>query len=401
MLFRSYAGQVPGTPFSLPLFMDVMDSTPAQATGADNSRTTAPVFDGAPMRFAHAVTAWQKAHGRNSLPWQHTRDPYRIWLSEIMLQQTQVATVIGYYERFLQRFPDVQSLAAAAQEDVMPYWAGLGYYARARNLHRCAQVVCAEWGGKFPPTAAQIATLPGIGRSTAAAIAAFAYGERSPIMDGNVRRVFARCFGVEGQTNERAVENRLWALAEEMVAAAPATLDMTAYTQGLMDLGAQRCTRSRPCCDACPLQVGCHARLHNRQHELPTPRERKAVPERTCAMLVLNHQGRILLEQQRSPGIWGGLWSLPRYDDAPALQADCALLGFEHDQPCRMAAFTHVFTHFRLHIEPWYLHSDAPLMVMSPGIRQSWIPIAQLPEVALPAPVRKLLDGLFPPQSLI
>ena len=391
---------ITGSTCFLPFLMDSTDTTPHAAAG-ETAGATAARFDGAPEQFASAIAHWQKACGRKGLPWQDTRDPYRIWLSEIMLQQTQVTTVMGYYDRFLKRFPDVQALAAASQEEVMPYWAGLGYYARARNLHRCAQTVCAEWNGVFPPTVPEIATLPGIGRSTAAAIAAFAYGERSPIMDGNVKRVFTRCFGIEGQVTERAVENRLWTLADEMVSAAPETLDMTAYIQGLMDLGSQCCTRTKPNCQACPLQAACHARLHSRQHELPTPRARKAVPERECAMLVLNHQGRILLEQQRSPGIWGGLWSLPRYDDATALRADTELLGFVQDEPCRMAAFTHVFTHFRLRIEPWYLHSEAPLMVMSPGIRQAWVPIPQLGEMALPAPVRKLLDGLFPPCSLI
>ena len=204
------------------------------------------------MDFAPRIVAWQRQHGRHDLPWQNTRDPYRIWLSEIMLQQTQVATVIPYYERFLQRFPDVAALAAAAQEDVMPYWAGLGYYARARNLHRCAQEIARDWNGRFPPTAEAIATLPGIGRSTAAAIAAFAYGERSPILDGNVKRVFTRHFGIAGDPAKRETEQRLWALADAQVDAAPG-LDMAAYTQGLMDLGATLCTRGKPACDRCPV----------------------------------------------------------------------------------------------------------------------------------------------------
>src|SRR5690606_26915140 len=187
--------------------------------------------------FASMVVDWQKREGRHHLPWQGTRDPYRIWLSEIMLQQTQVTTVITYYERFLKRFPTVRALAEARQEDVMPYWAGLGYYARARNLHRCAQEICETWSGSFPSTADDIASLPGIGRSTAAAIAAFAYGERRPIMDGNVKRVFTRHFGIFGPTAERKTEQLLWHTADSVLAQAPATLDMAAYTQGLMDLG--------------------------------------------------------------------------------------------------------------------------------------------------------------------
>lgn len=344
--------------------------------------------------FAETVVAWQKRHGRHHLPWQGTRDPYRIWLSEIMLQQTQVTTVIGYYQRFLERFPSVQALAAASQDDVMPYWAGLGYYARARNLHRCAQALCNEWGGTFPPTSTEIATLPGIGRSTAAAIAAFVYGERSPILDGNVKRVFTRYFGIHGITTERATENALWEKAEALVAAAPAELDMAAYTQGLMDLGAQCCTRSRPDCAGCPLAAGCHARQHACQHTLPTPRKKKNVPERECVMLVMRRKNHVLLEQQPSPGIWGGLWSFPRYDDAQALRAACARLGATWDDAQKMAGLVHVFSHFRLHIEPWYVHEDkAPALSAKTG--QAWVAIDELPAAALPAPVRKIADGLF------
>ena len=229
------------------------------------------------MEFSPRIVAWQRLHGRHDLPWQNTRDPYRIWLSEIMLQQTQVATVIPYYERFLARFPDVAALAAAAQEDVMPYWAGLGYYARARNLHRCAQEIARDWQGRFPPTAEAIATLPGIGRSTAAAIAAFAYGERSPILDGNVKRVFTRHFGIAGDPSKREVEQRLWALADTQVEVAP-DLDMAAYTQGLMDLGATLCTRGKPACDKCPVADTCVARREGRQAELPTPKRARRCP---------------------------------------------------------------------------------------------------------------------------
>jgi A/G-specific adenine glycosylase len=348
-----------------------------------------------PGAFAERIVTWQRDHGRHNLPWQGTRDPYRIWLSEIMLQQTQVATVIGYYARFLDRFPDIPALAQSDQADVMPYWAGLGYYARARNLHRCAQELCQRWNGRFPDNAEDIATLPGIGRSTAAAIAAFAYGARSPIMDGNVKRVFTRYFGIPGVTSTRAVEQRLWSTADAMLEAAPATLDMAAYTQGLMDLGSDICTRSRPDCMRCPLADSCYALMEGKQGELPSPKPRRASPERHCAMLVLNDGANILLEQQPSPGIWGGLWSLPQYDSAQALSAACVALGHEGAPPRKMAGLLHVFTHFRLHIEPWYLHSaipDAP--TARPG--QAWLPIAGLASTALPAPVKKILSGLFP-----
>ena len=342
--------------------------------------------------FAVRVCAWQREHGRHHLPWQATRDPYRIWLSEIMLQQTQVSTVIPYYERFLERFPDITSLAAAEQEAVMPYWAGLGYYARARNLHRCAQVLVAEHGGRFPPSSREIAELPGIGRSTAAAIAAFAYGERSPIMDGNVKRVFTRFFGIHGYPGLRAVEQRLWELAEAAVEQAPPDLDMSAYTQGLMDLGAQRCSRGKPQCAACPLADDCQANRLGLQQQLPEPRPRKAIPERHCAMLLLHRDGHLLLEKQPQTGIWGGLWSLPRYDDAQTLAETCRAKGIAVPAKGRMAGFAHTFTHFRLHIEPWLV--EAPPSVAEWAPEQSWTPFGQLAEAALPAPVRKLLDAL-------
>lgn len=350
--------------------------------------------------FASTIVQWQRDHGRHHLPWQGTRDPYRIWLSEIMLQQTQVATVIGYYQRFLERFPDIDTLAGASQEEVMPYWAGLGYYARARNLHRCAQTLAAEWDGRFPACSDQIASLPGIGRSTAAAIAAFAYGERSPIMDGNVKRVFTRYFGIHGVTSERATEQTLWQKAQEALDTAPASLDMTAYTQGLMDLGSQRCTRGKPACEACPLQAGCYARQQGLQQALPTPKKRKAIPERQCLMLVAHHDGCILLQRQPSPGIWGGLWSLPKFEDDARLRAAALALSGCGTGPQRMAGLSHTFTHFKLHIEPWYLDVDelaANMPLSEPwGSAGSWTAISELAGTALPAPIRKILDGLFP-----
>ena len=346
-------------------------------------------------RFASTITTWQKTHGRHHLPWQGTRDPYRIWLSEIMLQQTQVATVIGYYQRFLERFPTLHALAQASQEEVMPYWAGLGYYARARNLHRCAQVIDEQWNGHFPRSPEDIATLPGIGRSTAAAIAAFSYQTRSPIMDGNVKRVFTRYFGVEGVTSERATEQALWHIAEAVMEAAPQDLDMTAYTQGLMDLGSQCCTRSQPSCAACPLQHKCYAMQHARQHELPTPKKKKSTPEKSCVMLIARHADHILLEQQPSPGIWGGLWSLPKYDSTDALTTACHHLNIPATSAKKIAGLVHVFTHFKLHIEPWYV--DNPTAVLAePGPTQRWVALNDLRSTALPTPAKKLLEGLFP-----
>lgn len=309
-----------------------------------------------------------------------------------MLQQTQVGTVIPYYERFLERFPDIATLANAQQEEVMPYWAGLGYYARARNLHRCAQVLVAEHGGRFPASSVEIARLPGIGRSTAAAIAAFSVGERSPIMDGNVRRVFTRFFGVHGYPGLRAVEQRLWSLAEAALEQAPADLNMAAYTQGLMDLGSQVCTRGKPQCDVCPLVTDCEAYRLGLQRVLPEPRPRRAVPERQCAMLLLHADNHLLLEKQPENGLWGGLWSLPRYEDSTALVQACQAQGITVNEHGRMASFVHVFTHFRLHIEPWLVEAGARAAEPSP--HQSWIPFTQLGDIAVPAPVRSLLQAL-------
>jgi len=350
--------------------------------------------------FAPTVVQWQRQAGRHGLPWQGTRDPYRIWLSEIMLQQTQVATVIGYYQRFLQRFPTVQALAQAEQDDVMPYWAGLGYYARARNLHRCAREICAKWQGRFPATADDIMTLPGIGRSTAAAIAAFAYGERSPIMDGNVKRVFTRYFGIHGNPAAGATEQILWDTAERIVRAAPDDLDMAAYTQGLMDLGAGLCTRTRPDCVACPLAGSCYARREGRQHELPSPKPRKQNAQRQCHMLILESAGAVLLQQRPSSGIWGGLWSLPQFDSREALEQACTHWGQRLAPAQKMAGLSHTFTHFKLHIEPWLVVCDMPLAA-EPAPDHAWFAIGGLADAALPAPVRKLLDGLYAQDDLV
>ncbi|WP_269901217.1 A/G-specific adenine glycosylase [Paenalcaligenes faecalis] len=349
--------------------------------------------------FAQSVVDWQLSHGRQHLPWQHTKDPYRIWLSEIMLQQTQVATVLGYYERFLARFPTVSALGVAEQSEVMPYWAGLGYYARARNLHKCAQTIHYEYGGQFPRSSKELATLSGIGPSTAAAIAAFAYGERSPIMDGNVKRVFCRYFGVYGLTHLRATENKLWDLARQVIAAAPADLNMTAYTQGQMDLGSQVCTRGQPNCSACPLQAGCYALEHQTQTELPTPKPKTKQAERHCDMLIWQQGNQILVEQRPDSGIWGGLLTLPQFEDESQLQQFILNQGLSLNETHKMAGLTHVFSHFKLHITPWWIQTSTPLR--EPSVQQQWIDLTQLDQTALPAPVLKLLTGIKNQQPIL
>jgi len=331
-----------------------------------------------PDDFATSLVRWQKAAGRHDLPWQEQRDPYRVWLSEIMLQQTQVATVIPYYRRFLARFPDLASLAAAPAADVMALWSGLGYYARARNLQRAAQAIVAMHGGRFPRRIEDIQALPGIGRSTAAAVAVFAFGERAAILDGNVKRVLTRVFGIAGFPGEKAVENRLWAVAESLLPAR----DLVAYTQGLMDLGAKLCTRGLPRCGECPLAAQCVARREDRIAELPTPRMKRAVPQRAVRVLVLVNRGRVLLEQRPPQGIWGGLLSLPELPEGrlPRNYADA--------QP--LPAVRHAFTHFRLDIAP-LLCKISRGDTAPDGI---WLSLKKLDAAPLPAPIRKILESL-------
>jgi A/G-specific adenine glycosylase len=346
--------------------------------------------------FARRLIAWQREHGRHDLPWQNTRDPYRIWLSEIMLQQTQVSTVIPYYARFLERFPDVAALAAAPLDDVMALWAGLGYYSRARNLHRCAQAVVEQHGGAFPATVDALAELPGIGRSTAAAIASFAFAARATILDGNVKRVLARVFGVEGFPGEKRVENAMWALAESLLPDGGSAADVGAYTQGLMDLGATVCGRGRPECARCPFAADCVANLTGRQRELPVARPKKTVPTRRTWMLVLFDGDAVLLEKRPPAGIWGGLWSLPEAADEAALAERSHAFGGAGALE-RLTPFTHTFTHFKLEIEPRAADVDADGARLAPEAGDSetaWVPLGNLDAYGVPAPVRKLLDSL-------
>lgn len=336
--------------------------------------------------FASLLITWQKRHGRHGLPWQQSRDPYAVWLSEIMLQQTQVGSVIPYYQRFMLRFPDIAALAAAPLDDVLAHWSGLGYYARGRNLHRAAQAIMAQHGGKFPDEFDAVVALPGIGRSTAAAILAFAFGQRRAILDGNVKRVFARNFGIAGWPDQPALLKQLWALAESLLP----EQHIEAYTQGLMDLGATLCTRANPRCGECPLRGDCVALRDQRVRELPTPRPRKALPEKRTAMLLLLDGNDILLEKRPPTGIWGGLWSLPEI----APEADALVMarrfGVEAELLPALPAFTHTFTHFRLAITP------QPLRVVkrlphAGETRTLWVDLDEAPAAALPTAVRSLL----------
>ena len=339
-------------------------------------------------RFSTRLIAWQKEHGRHDLPWQQTRDVYRIWLSEIMLQQTQVSTATPYYLRFLERFPDDATLAAAAQDEVLEYWAGLGYYARARNLHRCAQAIVAGHAGAFPASAAQMAELPGIGRSTAAAIAAFAFGQRGAILDGNVKRVLARVFGIEGFPGKLAVERELWALAESLLPERMAPGEIEIYTQGIMDLGATLCTRSRPDCGKCPMRGLCVAEREGRQGELPTAKPAKAVPERTVKVSVFLDGDRVLLQRRPSSGIWGGLLALPEGEPERLAIA----LGLIPQTSIPLPELRHTFTHFRLTLSPLLCRVSAPAACNEPGM--VWLPLTRINDAALPTPIRKILAAL-------
>lgn len=336
--------------------------------------------------FAARLVAWQKRHGRRDLPWQGTKDPYRIWLSEVMLQQTQVSAVIPYYERFLRQFPSVEALARASEDGVLRLWSGLGYYARGRNLHAAAKQIAAQ--GRFPGTSAAIAELPGVGRSSAAAIAAFAFGERSAILDGNVKRVLARCFGVEGWPGTAAVQARLWVIAEKLLP----ERDVGTYTQALMDLGATVCTRISPACTACPLKSSCVAYKQNRVGTLPTPRPRQTLPQRSATWLVLRQAGRVLLERRPASGLWGGLWSFPECDHREPHAYCREVLNYDVEAMRDLAPLQHGFTHFQLHIRPVVCDVRRSARAEAPG--RLWLDLPDAREAAIPAPVRKVLNSV-------
>ena len=352
--------------------------------------------------FSQAVITWQKQHGRHHLPWQQSREAYRVWLSEIMLQQTQVTAVIPYYEKFLNSFPTVFDLAAASSESVMAHWSGLGYYTRARNLHQCAKKVVELYQGHFPADPLLLEQLPGIGRSTAAAITAFSYGINAAILDGNVKRVFARVFGIAGYPGSKPVEDDLWQRAMALLP----EQGIEAYTQGLMDLGATLCTRSSPSCLRCPLQARCVAHAENRTAELPTRKPKKQIKEKQAVMLVLIHQGQVLLERRPDRGIWGGLLSLPEMAGMTALETDQApdaidaqalhtmidQFGVPGEQRL-LPDIEHVFTHFKLHIRA-VLVALTQLHSRPVDDRYVWMPLSGMAEAALPAPIKTLLLSL-------
>jgi len=341
------------------------------------------------LRFAPRLLAWFETDGRKDLPWQRDPVPYRVWISEVMLQQTQVAAVIPYFEAFTRRFPDVRLLAEARLDEVLHLWSGLGYYARARNLHRAAQAVLDRHGGRFPRDLESVMALPGIGRSTAGAILALSGGERHPILDGNVKRVLARQFGVEGYPGEAAVEARLWALAD----ACTPYGRLAEYTQAIMDLGATVCTRSRPACLLCPVNDTCIARAGSREHQLPTPRPRAARPSRAAWLVVAMRGGhKVLLERRPPSGIWGGLWGLPEFPTrAHALQW-CGehLSGAGKPRPAEPVR--HAFSHFEYEMRPLVVHCLGRAEMLRDDTRYRWYDARQPAKIGLPKPVAALVS---------
>jgi A/G-specific adenine glycosylase len=365
---------------------------PSESERGRAGRQTGAHTIAAMSEFAKRVIAWQRRHGRHDLPWQGTRDPYRVWLSEVMLQQTQVSTVIPYYRRFLERYPDVEALAAADEGRVLQLWSGLGYYARARNLLRAARVV-AQRGG-FPATANDLAELPGLGRSSAAAIAVFAFGERAAILDGNVKRVLARAFAVEGYPGDAPVMAKLWELADSLLPARA----VESYTQGLMDLGATVCTRTKPRCADCPLADSCAARREGRVAELPASRGARPVPHRDVRWLVAMQQDRVMLERRPSTGLWGGLLAFPEI--VGHADAFCAArTGLRPEAPLPLPDVEHAFTHFTLRATPVLcrIDSDARIVAEPGAPAPAWLTIPEAMAEAVPAPVRRVLAALSGP----
>lgn len=351
-----------------------------------------------PVPIAPALLAWAKCHGRHDLPWQsrgRPADPYRIWVSEIMLQQTQVATVIPYFERFIAQFPDIQALAAASQDAVLAHWSGLGYYARGRNLHRAARQVCADFGGQLPATLAELQSLPGIGRSTAGAILAFAHDQRVPILDGNVKRVLTRYHALSGWPGLPQIERQLWELADTHTPARATA----AYTQAIMDLGATVCRR-RPDCSACPLSGHCAANVTAMQMLYPTPKPRKSLPTRTRVFaLIENAKRQILLIRRPPAGIWGGLWCLPDWPDKAACLQELnrqfadQIDGFSI--PEELPTLAHSFSHYHLQLQPLQFQIGDIELQVADTPDQQWISPTEILNVGLPAPIRALLTTTY------
>lgn len=341
-------------------------------------------------KFSQAILEWFDLHGRKTLPWQFNKTPYRVWISEIMLQQTQVATVIPYYQRFMEHYPDIVALADAPEDEVLHLWTGLGYYARARNLHKTAKIVRDQYQGTFPETLDEVMALPGIGRSTAGAVLSLSLGQHHPILDGNVKRVLTRHFAIEGWTGSSAVEKNLWQLTEQLTP----PQGVSNYNQAMMDLGASLCSRSKPDCPACPVSNSCQGFALGRPTDFPTPKKKKAVPVKYCVMLLLQYQHQVYLVKRPPQGIWGGLHCFPEFSDSITAENWLEEQGIEGDSEL-LPGLRHTFSHFHLDIEPLLVQLSAPINQEIMEADQSlWYNLANPEAVGLAAVTKSLLKKL-------
>lgn len=341
------------------------------------------------QQFSQVVLDWYHKYGRKTLPWQQEKTPYHVWLSEVMLQQTQVATVIPYFERFIARFPNVSALAKAPLDEVLHLWTGLGYYARARNLHKAAQHIVDKHQGRFPDTFEDVCALPGVGRSTAGAILSLSLKKPYPILDGNVKRVLARCYAVEGWPGKKEVENKLWEISEQVTP----TKGVEYFNQAMMDLGAMVCTRTKPKCELCPLNTGCIAYAHHSWADYPGKKPKKAIPEKTTYFLILQYDNLVWLDKRPPAGIWGGLFAFPQFETKMLLEQWLAEHGLENSKTEQLISFRHTFSHFHLDIVPICvkLSTFTSLMEAQQGL---WYNLQTPASVGLAAPVENLLRQL-------
>lgn len=341
--------------------------------------------------FSNQLVSWYQHHGRKTLPWQINKSPYTTWLSEVMLQQTQVATVIPYFERFVLQFPDIKTLATAPLDQVLHLWTGLGYYARARNLHKAAQTMLAEHAAEFPTEFDQVLALPGIGRSTAGAILSLSQGQHYPILDGNCKRVLARFAAISGWPGEKAVEQQLWQLAEQLTPNAT----VAQFNQAMMDLGASLCSRSKPRCAECPLKLKCKAALSGEQHLYPGKKLKKALPEKQSFWLLLQHQQQLLLTQRPASGLWGGLYGFFEFATAAEREQFVALNALQVGQTIELAGFRHTFSHFHLWIQPQLVSLLQRPALVQEQTAATWFTIDAIPPVGLSAPAKQLFQQLL------
>ena len=339
--------------------------------------------------FSQAVLNWYDQHGRHDLPWQENKTPYRVWVSEIMLQQTQVVTVIAYYQKFMAAFPNVQALAEASTDEVLHLWTGLGYYARARNLHKCAQTVVNEYAGEFPQSVAALESLSGIGRSTAGAIASISMGLPASILDGNVKRVLSRFHAVEGWPGNKKISDSMWLIAQRYTP----TKRTGEYTQAMMDLGATLCSRSKPACEVCPLMLQCEAYAQNRIKEFPHSKPKKDKPTKSIRMLIIENAEGILLQRQPDTGIWGGLWVLPMQGINDSIEDNALLMQQNFEITEQAVSFRHTFSHYHLNIHPVFIKLKGCVSGIGEG-NALWYNIKQPAKVGLAAPVKKILESL-------